>query len=182
MFHNSPLPFDIHTGVHWVVLKLINNTDTSNAVLIFCWVCLSPQNFKSSLNRYIHYVLERILKLPSKAAADDILTVSQIEIILDTVYAIRRYRAWRTQLKGKAKGNASSTLRKQQCYSAAAPTPGHQLVQTEAIPVISHINTIIKASDFFHSKECPKDWDFNSAAIELSSSYLHLLIQMEYLL
>lgn len=78
------MAFDIHLAVHWFVLKLINNRATSNTLLIFCRICLSPQNFKNCLNRYIHYVLERILKLPSRAVVDDILTVSQTEIILDT--------------------------------------------------------------------------------------------------
>lgn len=71
-----------------MVLKLINNRATSNTLLIFCRICLSPQNFKKCLNRYIHYVLEGILKLPSRAVVDDILTVSQPEIILDILLVL----------------------------------------------------------------------------------------------
>lgn len=87
-----------------MVLKLINNRATSNTLLIFCRICLSPQNFKKCLNRYIHYVLEGILKLPSRAVVDDILTVSQPEIILDIPLVLSADAEPKTpQLKGKVK-------------------------------------------------------------------------------
>lgn len=141
-----------------MVLKLINNRAASNTLLIFCRICLSPQNFKKCLNRYIHYVLEGILKLPSRAVADDILTVSQPETILDippvlSADAEPKTPSWRA----KWRSNAWSTQREQLHLSTIASALGHQLVKTEAIPVISCTNKIIKASDCFSiEKSAPR--------------------------
>lgn len=94
----------VFTWQSWMVLKLINNRATSSTLLIFCRICLSPQNFKNCLNRYSHYVLEGILKLPSRAIVDDILTVSQPEINFGhSTCVVCRCRAKNTQLKGKVK-------------------------------------------------------------------------------
>lgn len=140
----------VFTWQSWMVLKLINNRATSSTLLIFCRICLSPQNFKNCLNRYSHYVLEGILKLPSRAVVDDILTVSQPEIILDIPLVLSADAEPKTpSWRAKWRSNAWSTQRKQLYLNTIASTLGHQLVKTETVPVINCTNKIIKASGCF---------------------------------